>query len=131
MRAEKMKRILIVDDAMFMRGNIKRILQKTGEDYDIIEADNGEKAVEACLLSTASPESAIDLIILDITMPIVDGLTALKEIRKICPDTKVIMCSSLDQQQIIIDSIQNGADNFIVKPFTDDIIIKAVKYELR
>jgi two-component system chemotaxis response regulator CheY len=126
-----MKRILIVDDAMFMRGNIKRILEKTGADYEIIEAENGEKAVEACLLSTVSSDKAIDLIILDITMPILDGLSALKEIRKICPDTKIIMCSSLDQQQVIVDSIQNGADNFIVKPFTDDIIIKAVQYELR
>jgi two-component system chemotaxis response regulator CheY len=126
-----MKRILIVDDAMFMRGNIKRILEKTGADYEIIEAENGEKAVEACLLSTVSKDKAIDLIILDITMPILDGLSALKEIRKICPDTRIIMCSSLDQQQVIVDSIQNGADNFIVKPFTDDIIIKAVQYELR
>ena len=121
-----MHKILIVDDAMFMRGNIKRILQSTENDYMFIEAENGADAVTTCRLAI-DREYHIDLIILDITMPIMDGLSALKEIKTFCPDSKIIMCSSLDQQEIIIDAIESGADDFIVKPFTDDIIINAVQ----
>ena len=114
--------ILLVDDAAFIRMVIKDILIKGG--YNIAaEADNGVRAVEIF----KSAKSYLDLVIMDITMPEMDGITALKEMKKIDPNVPVIMCSSVGQQSMVIESIEAGAKDFIVKPFQPDRVLEAVK----
>lgn len=112
--------ILIVDDAAFMRMMIRDVLSKNG--YEILgEAENGQKAIEK--FKELNP----DLVIMDITMPEVDGIQAVKEIKKISPDAKIVMCSAMGQQAMVIESIQAGARDFIVKPFQADRVLEAVK----
>ncbi len=114
------KKILIVDDAAFMRMMIKDILVKSG--YEVVgEAENGAQAVEKY------KELSPDLVIMDITMPEVDGIQAVKEIKKIDKNAMVIMCSAMGQQAMVIESIQAGAKDFIVKPFQADRVVDAVK----
>ena len=114
------KGILIVDDAAFMRMMIKDILVKNG--YEVLgEAENGLKAVEKY------KELNPDLVIMDITMPEMDGIEAVKEIKKINQSAAVIMCSAMGQQSMVIEAIQSGAKDFIVKPFQADRIIEAVR----
>lgn len=114
------KNILVVDDAAFMRMMVKDILTKNG--YNVIgEAENGKKAVEKY------QELKPDLVTLDITMPEMDGLQAIKEIKKIDSNAVVIMCSAMGQQAMVIDAIQSGAKDFIVKPFQADRVLEAVK----
>ena len=115
-----MARVLIVDDAAFMRMMIKDILSKNG--YEIAgDADNGLKAIEKF------KELTPDLVIMDITMPEMDGVTAVREIKKINSEAKIIMCSAMGQQAMVIESIQAGARDFIVKPFQADRVVEAVK----
>lgn len=117
------ERILIVDDAAFMRMMIKDILTKNG--YEIVgEAQDGAQAVEKY------KELTPDLVTMDITMPEMDGITALKEIKKVSPDAKIIMCSAMGQQAMVIDAIQAGAKDFIVKPFQADRVIEAIQKAL-
>ncbi|OEH91272.1 response regulator [Bacillus solimangrovi] len=112
-------RILIVDDAAFMRMMIKDILTKNG--FEVVgEAPDGAQAVEKY------KEHMPDLVTMDITMPEMDGITSLKKIRKINPDAKVIMCSAMGQQAMVIDAIQAGAKDFIVKPFQADRVLEAI-----
>lgn len=114
------KRILISDDAAFMRMMIKDILTKAG--YEVAgEAENGAKAVERY------NELKPDLVLMDITMPEMDGIQALKKIKENDPSALVIMCSAMGQQAMVIESIQAGAKDFIVKPFQADRVIEAVK----
>ena len=114
------KNILVVDDAAFMRMMIKDILSKNG--YTVAgEAENGAKAVEK--YNALKP----DLVLMDITMPDKDGIQALKEIKSADPGAKVIMCSAMGQQAMVIESIQAGAKDFIVKPFQPDRVLEAVK----
>ena len=114
------KNILISDDAAFMRMMIKDILTKNG--YNVVgEAENGAKAVEKY------NELKPDLVLMDITMPEKDGIQALKEIKAGDAGAKVIMCSAMGQQAMVIESIQSGAKDFIVKPFQADRVIEAVK----
>jgi len=113
-------RILVVDDAAFMRMMIKDILKKNG--YEVVgEAQDGAQAVEQY------KELTPDLVTMDITMPEMDGITALKEIKKINPDAKIVMCSAMGQQAMVIDAIQAGAKDFIVKPFQADRVIEAIE----
>lgn len=113
-------KILIVDDASFMRMMIKDILTKNG--FEIAgEAENGAKAIEKY------KETRPDLVIMDITMPEVDGIQAVKEIKKIDPNSKIVMCSAMGQQAMVIEAIQAGAKDFIVKPFQADRVIEAVR----
>lgn len=112
-------KILIVDDAAFMRMMIKDILTKNG--YDVVgEAADGAQAVEMY------KEQMPDLVTLDITMPEMDGITALRQIRSINPNAKVIMCSAMGQQAMVIDAIQAGAKDFIVKPFQAERVLEAI-----
>ncbi len=112
--------ILIVDDAAFMRMMIRDVLTKNG--FEIVgEAENGQKAIEK--YKELTPE----LVIMDITMPEVDGIQAVKEIKKIDAGAKVIMCSAMGQQAMVIEAIQAGAKDFIVKPFQADRVVEAVK----
>lgn len=112
--------VLIVDDASFMRMMIKDILSKNG--FEIVgEAENGLKAIEKY------KETKPDLVIMDITMPELDGIQAVKGIKKIDSNAKIIMCSAMGQQAMVIEAIQAGAKDFIVKPFQADRVIEAVR----
>ena len=114
------KSILICDDAAFMRMMIKDILTKNG--YEIAaEAENGAIAVEK--YTEAKP----DLVLMDITMPDMDGIQALKKIKEIDANANVIMCSAMGQQAMVIEAIQSGAKDFIVKPFQAERVLEAVK----
>lgn len=116
-------KILIVDDAAFMRMMIKEILTKNG--FSVVgEASDGAQAVEKY------KELGPDLVTMDITMPEMDGITALKEIKKLDPNARIIMCSAMGQQAMVIDAIQAGAKDFIVKPFQADRVIEAIKKTL-
>jgi two-component system chemotaxis response regulator CheY len=114
------KNILICDDAAFMRMMIKDVLSKNG--YTVAgEAENGLKAVEKY------NELHPDLVLMDITMPEMDGIAALKAIKASDAGATVIMCSAMGQQAMVIESITAGAKDFIVKPFQADRVIEAVK----
>ncbi|MCI7469516.1 MAG: response regulator [Lachnospiraceae bacterium] len=114
------KNILICDDAAFMRMMIKDILTKNG--YNVVgEAENGVKAIEMY------KETKPDLVLMDITMPEMDGIGALKGIRSEDPNANVIMCSAMGQQAMVIEAIQSGAKDFIVKPFQAERVLEAVK----
>ena len=112
-------KVLIADDAAFMRMMIRDILTKNGIEV-IGEAVNGKDAI------AKYRELKPDIITLDITMPEMDGLQALKEIKKEFPDAKCLMCSAMGQQAMVIDAIQSGAKDFIVKPFQAERVIEAV-----
>ncbi|OPJ57099.1 response regulator [Alkalithermobacter paradoxus] len=114
------KGILLVDDAAFMRMMIKDILTKNG--YEVVgEAENGLKAIEKY------KELRPALTMMDITMPELDGIQAVKEIKKFDPNANIIMCSAMGQQTMVIEAIQSGAKDFIVKPFQADRVLEAVK----
>jgi len=113
-------KVLIVDDAAFMRMMIKDILEKNG--YDVIgEASNGLVAVD--LYKKEKP----DVVTMDITMPDMDGIEAVKQIRAFDPNAKIIMCSAMGQQSMVMDAIKSGAKDFIVKPFQADRVLEAIK----
>ena len=115
-----MAKVMICDDAAFMRMMIKDILSKNG--YEIAaEAENGQKAVDKY------PEVKPDLVLMDITMPEMDGIQALKKIKEIDAGANVIMCSAMGQQAMVIEAIQSGAKDFIVKPFQPERVLEAVK----
>jgi len=117
------KKIMIVDDAAFMRMMIKNILVKNG--YDVVgEAENGRQAVG--LYTDTKP----DLVTMDITMPEMDGLEAVKAIRSNDPSAVIIMCSAMGQQSMVMDAIQAGAKDFIVKPFQQERLLQAVERAL-
>ncbi len=114
------KKILITDDAAFMRMMLKDILTKGG--YEVVgEAENGQMAIDKF------KELQPDLVTLDITMPELDGIGALKGIKAADPNAVCIMCSAMGQQAMVIESIQAGAKDFIVKPFQADRVISAVQ----
>lgn len=116
--------VLLVDDAAFMRMMLKDILTNNG--YKVIgEAENGMVAVEKyCELK---PE----ITIMDITMPEMDGLQAVKEIRSRDPQARIIMCSAMGQQAMVIEAIQSGAKDFVVKPFQPERVLEAVAKALK
>ena len=114
------KNILVCDDAAFMRMMIKDILTKNG--YNIAgEAENGLKAVEKY------NETKPDLVLMDITMPEMDGIQALKKIKEMDPAAKVVMCSAMGQEGMVVDAMKSGAKDFIVKPFQAERVLEAVK----
>ena len=112
--------ILVVDDAAFMRINLKNILEKAG--YEVVgEAENGKEAIKK--YKDLKP----DLVTMDITMPEMDGIEAVKNIRETDPNANIIMCSAMGQQSMVVEAIEAGAQDFIVKPFEDDRVIEAVE----
>ncbi|MFD1674692.1 response regulator [Alicyclobacillus fodiniaquatilis] len=118
-----MAKILVVDDAAFMRMMIKDILSKNG--FEVVgEAADGAQAIDKY------QELRPDLVTMDITMPDVDGIEALKRIRAFDPNARVIVCSAMGQQTMVIEAIQAGAKDFIVKPFQADRVIEAVQKAL-
>lgn len=114
------KKILICDDAAFIRMTLKDILRKNGYE-NIIEAINGKQAVEQY------QKEKPDLVLMDITMPEMDGIQALKAIRKIDSDAAVLMVSDMKAGAVIIECIRSGAKDFISKPFTTEKVLEAVK----
>lgn len=117
------KKVLVVDDAAFMRMMIKDILVKSG--YEVVgEATNGAVAVELF------KELAPDVVTMDITMPEMDGIAAVKAILDIDASARVIMCSAMGQQMMVMEAIQAGAKDFIVKPFQQDRVTQALQKAL-
>lgn len=115
-----MAKVLIVDDAAFMRMMVKDILEKNG--FQVIgEASNGAIAVE--LYKKERP----DVVTMDITMPDMDGIQAVKAIKEFDPSAKVVMCSAMGQQSMVMDAIKAGAKDFIVKPFQADRVLEAIR----
>ncbi|PIE77288.1 MAG: two-component system response regulator [Clostridiales bacterium] len=113
------KQILVVDDTSFMRMTLTKIL--TGGNYDVVDtAESGVVAVEKF------EQHRPGLVIMDITMPDMDGIQAVQKIKQIDPAAKVIMCSAMGQQSMVIDAIKAGAQDFIVKPFKGDRVLEAV-----
>lgn len=113
-----MKRLMIVDDAAFMRLNLNNILK---EEFEIIaEAANGKEAIEMY------QEHKPDIVTMDITMPVMNGLEAIKAIKDIDPAARIVVCSAMGQQKMVIEAIEAGAKDFIVKPFKEDRVIEAV-----
>lgn len=114
-----MPRILLVDDAAFMRMRCAKLLTENG--YEVGEAENGQEAVQK--YQTYKP----DLVLMDITMPVMDGISATREIKTIDPGAKVVMVSALGQQTMVIEAIKAGAKDFVVKPFEPDKILTTVR----
>ena len=114
-----MAKILIVDDAAFMRKVIRDMLAKNGFD-DVTEAVDGKDAVEKYF------EIKPNLVLMDITMPNMDGLEALKAIRAKDGNANVVMCSAMGQEAMVMEAVQAGIKDFIVKPFKEDRLMKAV-----
>ncbi len=114
-----MARVLVVDDAVFMRKMVSDALSKGGHEI-IGEAANGQEAVQQ--FQSLKPEVTT----LDITMPEMDGISALKAILEVDPGARVIMCSALGQESKVLESIKAGARDFVVKPFQPDRVLEAV-----
>jgi two-component system chemotaxis response regulator CheY len=115
--------IMVVDDAAFMRLMIRNILEEAGHTV-VCEAENGLEAVDKY------KQFHPDLVTLDITMPVMEGLEALRQIRKYDPFAVVIMCSAMGQKPMVIDAIKMGAKDFIVKPVQQDRVLEAVSKAL-
>jgi two-component system chemotaxis response regulator CheY len=113
-----MAKVLLVDDAAFMRMRCARLLQEEG--HEVLEAANGREAVE--VYQAHRP----DAVLMDITMPEMDGLEALRAIRAIDPQARVAMLTAMGQQAIVIEAIKNGARDFVVKPFERERVLAAV-----
>lgn len=115
-----MPTVLVVDDAVFMRTTIKRMLEN--HEFEVIgEAANGSEAVE--MYRTLLP----DVVTMDITMPVMTGIEAVKAITSEFPDAKVVMVTALGQQKLIVEAIENGAKDFITKPFNPEQIISVLQ----
>ncbi|TCN25453.1 response regulator [Mesobacillus foraminis] len=119
-----MARILIVDDAKFMRVTLRNILKQANHEI-VGEAENGREAV--ALYRQLQP----DLVTMDITMPEMNGLDAVREIKRNHPQAKIIMCSAMGQQKTIIEAIEAGARDYLVKPFDESSVVDSVKSVLR
>lgn len=109
---------LVVDDSAFMRNILKRILATTNKYVVVGEASNGKEAIQK------AEELQPDLITMDVVMPEVDGISATKEIKEKFPNIKIVMCTSVDQEQKMIEAVNAGADGYIVKPFQAPKIIE-------
>jgi len=114
-----MARILIVDDAKFMRMTLSNMLTNAGHEI-VGEGENGKDAIR--LYRELLP----DLVTLDITMPEMNGIDAVKEIKKEFPQAVVIMCSAMGQQKMVVEAIESGAKDFIVKPFDENRVVDAI-----
>lgn len=112
-------KVLVVDDALFMRNKTSKLLIDAG--YEVTEASNGAEAVEKYM--SEKP----DVVLMDITMPVLDGIGALREIRSKDPQAKVVMVTALGQRSMVIEAIREGARDFVVKPFQPEKLLEAVK----
>lgn len=119
-----MARVFIVDDAKFMRMTLSNILTKANHEV-VGEAENGKEAV------TFYRELKPDLVLMDVTMPEMSGLEAVRQIRSEFSDAKVIMCSAMGQQKMVVEAIETGAKDFIVKPFDESRVLEAINRVLK
>ncbi|AEH53551.1 MULTISPECIES: response regulator [Heyndrickxia] len=115
-----MANVLIVDDAKFMRMTLAKMLENGGHTV-VGEAENGQRAIE--LYREVRP----DVVTMDITMPEMTGIEAVKKIVREFPDAKIIICSALGQQKLVVEAIESGAKDFIVKPFDETRVLEAVE----
>jgi two-component system chemotaxis response regulator CheY len=115
-----MAKVLITDDTLFMRVTLKGILGSNGFP-EIIEATNGEEAVQQY------QQHRPDVVLMDITMPVMDGIAATRKIREFDPNAKIIMCTALGQKEMVLQAVEAGARDFIVKPFQTDRVIETVR----
>lgn len=115
-----MARVLVVDDAKFMRLTLTNMLSN-GNHEIVGEAENGQEAIK--LFRELQP----DIVTMDITMPVMSGLDALKSIKSEYPSAKVVMCSAMGQQKMVVEAIEAGAKDFIVKPFDESRVLEAIK----
>jgi two-component system, chemotaxis family, chemotaxis protein CheY len=113
-----MSKILIVDDAEFLRLRISKIL--AADHHEVLEAENGAVAIET--YKTKAP----DVVLMDVTMPEMDGLTALKQIRAFDPRARVVMLTALGQESVVLEAIRSGASDFIIKPFDRERVLTAI-----
>jgi two-component system, chemotaxis family, chemotaxis protein CheY len=113
------KTVLVVDDAVVMRMMIKNILTKNG--YDVVEAESGFAAVEK--YKSARP----DAVTMDMVMPDMDGIAAVKQIVAMDPTARIVMCTSMGQQQLVVEAVQAGAKSFITKPFQPPKILETLE----
>ncbi len=113
-----MAKVMVVDDAAFMRLRACKVLQDNG--HEVVQAENGLDAVRQY------GEQRPDAVLMDITMPEMDGLAALKEIRKLDPNARVAMVTAMGQQAIVIEALKAGARDFVLKPFQPDRVLGAV-----
>lgn len=118
-----MTKILVVDDAVFMRSILRKILEEEG--YEVHEASDGDIAVEQY------GNNKFDLVTMDIVMPKMDGVTAVREIMKIDPEAKIIMITALAHKTLVLRALRAGAKDFIVKPFDSTAVVEAVKNALK
>jgi two-component system chemotaxis response regulator CheY len=118
-----MARILVVDDAAFMRNNLRRVLASGGHEI-AGEAEDGNEAVQLY------EELVPDAVTMDITMPNMDGIEALKQIRGKDPASKIVMCSAMGQESLVVEAITSGARDFVVKPFQGERVVEAVNKAL-
>jgi two-component system, chemotaxis family, chemotaxis protein CheY len=117
-----MTKILVVDDAQFMRVRLTKLL--VGQGYEVVEAENGEEAVKVYLAEHP------DAVLMDITMPHKDGLEALADIRGIDPQARVIMLTALGQESMVVQAVQAGARDYVVKPFDPNRVMMALQKAL-
>jgi len=118
-----MAKILVVDDASFMRMMMKDILQKGGHEV-VGEAENGKVAIQRY------QELKPDLVTMDITMPEMEGIEAVRQIRSLDAGAKIVMCSAMGQQGMVVEAIQAGAKDFVVKPFQGERVLQALSKAL-
>ena len=114
-----MAKVLVVDDAAFMRVRAVKVLQEAG--HDVAEAENGRDAVKQ--YAAWRP----DVVLMDITMPEMDGLSALKEIKQLDPSAKVSMVTAMGQQAIVMEALRAGARDFVLKPFQPDRVLASLR----
>ncbi|MBI5359249.1 MAG: response regulator [Planctomycetes bacterium] len=113
-----MAKIMVVDDAAFMRMKVSKLLMELG--HQVVEVDNGKNALEKYKLEKP------DVVLMDITMPEMDGITAVKELKLINPDVKIAMLSAMGQQQMVIEAIKAGAKDFVLKPFQTEKLVSVL-----
>ena len=114
-----MAKVLVVDDAAFMRVRAAKVLRDAG--HEVLEAENGQEAVNKYA------ESRPDVVLMDITMPDMDGLAALKEIRKLDPSARVAMVTAMGQQAIVMEALKAGAKDFVLKPFQPERVLASLR----
>ena len=117
-----MTTVMVVDDAAIMRMRCKKMLVENG--FDVVEAANGIEAI------SVYKETQPDMVLMDITMPEMDGLAALKEIKKLDPNAKVAMVTAMGQQALVIEALKMGAMDFVIKPFDQDRVLGTIKKAL-
>jgi two-component system, chemotaxis family, chemotaxis protein CheY len=112
-------KVMVVDDAAFMRLRACKVLQENG--HETVQAENGLEAVKQYA------EHRPDAVLMDITMPEMDGLAALKEIRKMDPNARIAMVTAMGQQAIVMEALKAGAKDFVLKPFQPDRVLNALQ----